>query len=96
MLLVAFPRTPVYGGYPLKRAQPFRRARPGCLGAIPSGPTGGLSRRKITAIAVTLLRLSLPNQRPEAVFPRRGAQCAPAGRSRTGPCEENRTVPASA
>ena len=41
VLLVAFPRTPVYGGYPLKRAQPFRRVRPGVLGCHSIRPHWG-------------------------------------------------------
>ena len=34
-----------------------------CLSAVPSGPTGGLSRREIGTGAVPLPRLPLPNQR---------------------------------
>ena len=55
------------------------------MSAAPSGPTGGLSGNKIRAGAVPLLRLPSPNQHPGFGFPRRGAQCAPAGRSGTGP-----------
>ena len=32
-----------------------------CLGAIPSGPTGGLSKKKIGSGAVPLLRLGFPS-----------------------------------
>ena len=48
---------------------------------------------KIGVGAVPLLRLPFPNQRPEAVFRRRGAQCAPAGRSGTGPYAETDAFP---
>ena len=34
-----------------------------CLRAVPSGPTGGLSGKKIGTDAVPLLRLGLPSQR---------------------------------
>ena len=42
------------------------------MGAVPSGPTGGLSRRKIGTGAIPLLRLPLPNQRSRSVSCRRG------------------------
>ena len=48
---------------------------------------------KIGVGAVPLLRLPFPNQRPEAVFRRRGAQCAPAGRSGTGPYAKTDAFP---
>ena len=48
---------------------------------------------KIGVGAVPLLRLPFPNQRPEAVFRRRGAQCVPAGRSGTGPYRYFGTIP---
>ena len=41
MLLVAFPRTPVYGGYPLGQAENFRRAKSGVLGYYPVRPHWG-------------------------------------------------------
>ena len=41
VLIVAFPRTTVYGSYPLKWAQPFRRARPGMLGCHSVRPHWG-------------------------------------------------------
>ncbi len=53
-----------------------------CLGAIPSGPTGGLSGKKIGTGAILFLRLPLPNQRPGAV-PAVGA--APCGRPQAFP-----------
>ena len=52
-----------------------------------------LGGRKIGTDAVPLLRLGLPNQRSQAAFRRRGAQCAPAGRSGTGPYEKNGAFP---
>ena len=42
------------------------------LRAVPSGPTGGLSGKKIGVGAVMFLRLPFPNQRPGAGFHRRG------------------------
>ena len=42
------------------------------LRAVPSGPTGGLSGKKIGVGAVMFLRLPFPNQRPGARFHRRG------------------------
>ena len=71
------PPDPRYGGYPLQWAEHFRRAKQECLGAVPSGPTGGLSGRKIGTDAVPLLRLGLPNQRSQAAFRRRGGLWPP-------------------
>ena len=82
MLLVAFPRAPVYGDYPLRQVENFRRAKLGVLGCIPAGPTGGLSRKKIGTGAILFLRLPLLNQRPGAV-PAVGA--APCGRPQAFP-----------
>ncbi len=48
-------------------------------------PHWGPGGWKITVAAVPFLRLPFPNQRPRSVFRRRGAHCAPAGRSGTGP-----------
>ena len=48
-----------------------------CLGAIPSGPTGGLSRKKIGTGTIPLLRLGLPNQ--HAWFNIRDTSSAPFG-----------------
>ena len=68
---------PRYGGYPLKWAEHFRRAKQECLGAVSSGPTGGLSGRKIGTDAVPLLRLGLPNQRSRPGSRRRGGLWPP-------------------
>ena len=95
-LIFAFPRPPFTGVIPWGRQNPSGAQNQECSSAVPSGPTGGLSGKKIVAGAFPLLRLPSPNQRPGAVFRRRGAQCAPAGRSGTGPCEENRAGPVSA
>ena len=95
-LIFAFPRPPFTGVIPWGRQNPSGAQNQECSSAVPSGPTGGLRGKKIVAGAFPLLRLPSPNQRPGAVFRRRGAQCAPAGRSGTGPYEENRTGPASA
>ena len=87
VLLVAFPRAPVYGDYPLRQVENFRRAKSGVLGCIPSGPTGGLSRKKIGTGAILFLRLPLLNQRPGAV-PAVGA--APCGRPQAFPLQGGR------
>ena len=47
MLLVAFPRTPVYGGYPLGQAENFRRAKSGVLERGPVRPHWGPERAEI-------------------------------------------------
>ena len=52
-----------------------------------------LGGRKIGTDAVPLLRLGLPNQRPQAAFRRRGGLWPPAGRSGTGPYEKNGAFP---
>ena len=53
---------PIYGGYPLSRAEYFRRAKSEWLSAIPPGPLGpGFA--KMIAGAVPAMRLALPNQR---------------------------------
>ena len=41
VLIVAFPRTPIYGGYPLDVVRPFRRAKPGVLACGPVRPHWG-------------------------------------------------------
>ena len=61
MLLVAFPRTPFTGVPPETFRSPSGAQNQECLGAVPSGPTGGLSGREIGAVAVSHLRLALPN-----------------------------------
>ena len=45
--------------------------------AVPSGPTGGLSGKKIGVGAVMFLRLPFPNQRPGGGFHRRGGYQPP-------------------
>ena len=75
--IFAFPPDPRYGGYPLQWAEHFRRAKQECLGAVPSGPTGGLSGRKMGAAAVPHLRLSLPSQRSQPDSRRRGGLWPP-------------------
>ena len=92
-LIFAFPRPPFTGVIPWARQNPSGAQNQECLSAVPSGPTGGLSGKKIVAGAFPLLRLPSPNQRPGAVFRRRGAQCAPAGRSGTGPYGKAGEIP---
>ena len=71
-LIFAFPRPPFTGVIPWGRQNPSGAQNQECLSAVPSGPTGGLSGKKIVAGAFPLLRLPSPNQRPGAVFRRRG------------------------
>ena len=72
------PRSPITG-LPLEVGQNISGAQnQECLSAVPSGPTGGLSGRKIGAGAVPLLRLPPPNQRARSVFRRRGGLWPPA------------------
>ena len=70
---------------------PARKIRSAWVRFLPGHWALGLW--KIGVGAVPLLRLPFPNQRPEAVFRRRGAQCAPAGRSGTGPYAETDAFP---
>ena len=63
----AYPRTPVTGVTPLARQNLSGAQKQECLSAVPSGPTGGLSGKKIGTDAVPLLRLGLPNQRSRFV-----------------------------
>ena len=94
-LIFAFPRPPFTGVIPWARQNPSGTQNQECSSAVPSGPTGGLSGKKIVAGAFPLLRLPSPNQRPGAVFRRRGAQCAPAGRSGAGPYGKAGEIPRS-
>ena len=80
VLIVAFPRTPVYGGYPLKRSEHLRRAKSGVLERHSVRPHWGPEFAKSAFAAVSLLRLSFLSQRSRFVFYRRGAQCAPDAR----------------
>ncbi len=65
------PWTPHYGGYPLGRAEHFRRTKSEWRSAIQSGPLGP-GCAKISIGAVPILRLPVPNQRSDSVFRRRG------------------------
>ena len=84
---------PPLRGLPLAvgRTFPARKIRSAWVRFLPGHWALGLW--KIGVGAVPLLRLPFPNQRPEAVFRRRGAQCAPAGRSGTGPYAETDAFP---
>ena len=79
------PLDPILRRLPLEvgRTFPARKIRSAWVRFLPGHWALGLW--KIGVGAVPLLRLPFPNQRPEAVFRRRSAQCAPAGRSGTGP-----------
>ena len=59
----AYPRSPITGVTPLAWRWISGAQNQECLSAVPSGPTGGLSRREIGTGAVPLPRLPLPNQR---------------------------------
>ena len=63
VLIVAFPRTPFTGVTPWGGQNISGAQNQECLSAVPSGPAGGLSGKKIGTAAVPLLRLGLPNQR---------------------------------
>ena len=77
-----YPWSPITGVIPWSRQNPSGAQNQECLGAIPSGPTGGLNRKKIGTGAILFLRLPLLNQRPGAV-PAVGA--APCGRPQAFP-----------
>ena len=57
------PPDPITGVTPWTLCGPSGAQYQECLGAIPSGPTGGLSGKKIGTGAVLFLRLPLTNQR---------------------------------
>ena len=59
------PPDPITGVTPWTLCGPSGAQYQECLGAIPSGPTGGLSGKKIGTGAVLFLRLPLPNQRSQ-------------------------------
>ena len=86
---------PCLRGLPLGRcaALPARNTRSAWV-AIPSGPTGGLSGKKIGTGAVLFLRLPLPNQRSRPVFSCRGGLWPPAPEvsdaCRAGACPRRR------
>ena len=71
-LIFAFPRTPITGAIPWAEQNISGAQNQECLGVIPFGPTGGLSGKKIGTGTVLYLRLTLPNQRSQLGFPRRG------------------------
>ena len=71
------PRTPVTGVTPCSGQNISGAQKQECLGAVPSGPTGGLSGRKMGAAAVPHLRLSLPSQRSRPGSRRRGGPMWP-------------------
>ena len=87
------PLDPILRRLPLEvgRTFPARKIRSAWVRFLPGHWALGLW--KIGVGAVPLLRLPFPNQRPEAVFRRRGAHCAPAGRSGTGPYAETDAFP---
>ena len=87
------PLDPILRRLPLEvgRTFPARKIRSAWVRFLPGHWALGLW--KIGVGAVPLLRLPFPNQRPEAVFRRRGAQCAPAGWSGTGPYAETDAFP---
>ena len=59
-----YPRSPITGVTPLGGQNPTGARKQECLGAVPSGPTGGLSGRKIGVGAVPLLRLGFRTNAP--------------------------------
>ena len=71
------PRTPVTGVTPCSGQNISGAQNQECLGAVPSGPTGGLSGREIGAAAVPHLHLSLPSQRSQPDSRRRGGLWPP-------------------
>ena len=86
MSIFAAPLGPPFTGAPPEMFRsPSGAQNQECLGAVPSGPTGGLSGRKIGAAAVSHLRLALPSQRYRFVFGCRGGPMWPPG-PRAGQC----------
>ena len=87
VLIVAFPRTPFTGVTPWGGQNPSGARNQECLGAVPSGPTGGLCFEKIEAAAVPRLRLGFRTNAPgpfsavgaHSVRPRAGLGPAPTG-----------------
>ena len=88
VLIVAFPRTPFTGVTPWGGQNPSGARNQECLGAVPSGPTGGLCFEKIEAAAVPRLRLGFRTNAPgpfstvgaHSVRPWAGLGPAPANR----------------
>ena len=65
MSIFAAPLGPPFTGVtPLGGQNPTGARKQECLGAVPSGPTGGLSGRKIGVGAVPLLRLGFRTNAP--------------------------------
>ena len=89
VLIAAFPRTPFTGVTPWGGQNPSGARNQECLGAVPSGPTGGLCFEKIEAAAVPRLRLGSRTNAPGAGY---AAGAAPCGRPRAGlgPAPTNR------
>ena len=85
VLIAAFPRTPFTGVTPWGGQNPSGARNQECLGAVPSGPTGGLCFEKIEAAAVPRLRLGFRTNAPgpfstvgaHSVRPRAGLGPAP-------------------
>ena len=65
---------PIYGGYPLRWAEHFRRAKSEWQSIFTPGHWA-LSLQKLGPGAVPQLRLSLPNQRSRSVSGRKGDAC---------------------
>ena len=72
MLLVAFPRTPVYGGYPFGQAENFRRAKSGVLERGPVRPHWGPEREENGSCCG-------PTSAPEFAEPTLPARFSPEG-----------------
>ena len=68
VLIAAFPRTPFTGVTPWGGQNPSGARNQECLGAVPSGPTGGLCFEKIEAAAVPRLRLGFRTNAPGPFF----------------------------
>ena len=84
------PRTPLRGTHTCKSKQNFRRAKSEWHPQFPPGHWA-LGLWKIGVGAVPLLRLPFPNQRPGAVFRRRGGLWPPAG-AHSAPLRKNESA----
>ena len=93
VLIVAFPRTPLRGTRTCHILQCFRRAKSGVLGCGSVRPHWGPGFWENGSWGGPAPAPGFPNQRARSVFRRRGAQCAPAGRSGTGPYERPESSP---
>ena len=74
---------PIYGGYPLRWAEHFRRAKSEWQSIFTPGHWA-LSLQKLGPGAVPQLRLSLPNQRARSVFAVGAAHLGRPGTARWG------------